>query len=59
MIYLCRGLKTEFRRKGERIFAHGDKSTDLYFIMRGNVAITLPNPSFKGNKQRIGSASNS
>lgn len=59
MLYLCRHLKTEFRQKGERIFAHGDKSTDLYFIMRGNVAITLPNPSFKDNKQRPGSGSNS
>jgi CRP-like cAMP-binding protein len=45
--YLCSELQYEYFKAGEIVFHYGENGTKFYIIIKGKVAIMIPDPKKK------------
>lgn len=50
MVQICQELKHEFYKEGEAVFKQGEYGDKFYVILKGEVAVKIPDPKRKNEQ---------
>lgn len=51
LVQICQELKHEFYKEGEVVFKQGEYGDKFYVILKGEVAVKIPDPKRKNEQQ--------